>query len=72
MRLNEWNRFSRGVFHERLKTVSLKELRIMERLIEARMQDVERFYPWPALTESLAQDLKAIWNEQKFRSTNKT
>lgn len=65
------NKFARVNLIPNLKIFSLNELKLAERLIMTRLQGVDRFYPWPALTESFAQDLRAIWNEQKIRSSDK-
>lgn len=51
--------------------MSDKQLNVCERIICDKMDDCDRFYPWPALKESYAQDLKAIWNEQKRRKASK-
>lgn len=66
-----WIMFTREELHRKLSSMSPKNLRVAEKLVSNRMEDIDRFYPWPALKESYAQDLKAIWNEQKRRTSPK-
>lgn len=62
-----WASVGRDELRKRLPTMSEKNLEACERIICAKMDDCDRFYPWPALKESYSQDLQAIWDEQKRR-----
>jgi hypothetical protein len=46
---------------------SSAQLKRLEITINNRLANIQRFTPWPALEQSLAGDLEAIWNEQKRR-----
>ena len=62
-----WIRCPRVKFSVQLSKLSLKQLDKAESLVSKYIEDVDRFYPWPALKESFSQDLTAIWQEQKRR-----
>ena len=44
-----------------------KSLKKIESVLTDRMGNIAKFCPWPALEESLAQDIAMIWREQKIR-----
>lgn len=44
-----------------------RSLRELETILTIRMGNIAKFCPWPALEESLAQDIAMIWREQKIR-----
>lgn len=62
-----WLRCLRVKFSAQLPRMSLKQLDKAESLVSKYIEEVDRFYPWPALKESFSQDLTAIWQEQKRR-----
>ena len=63
------NRVLRAELMKALPTMSVKQLCSAEVDIQNRMLDCDRFYPWPALKESFAQDIAAIWTQHALRPT---
>lgn len=60
--------YCRDVLKSKLSTASDRTLREYENLVTVRMGNIAKFCPWPALEESLAQDIAMIWREQKLRT----
>lgn len=63
--------YSRANLQVNVSKLSDKVLREYEVSITTRMGNIHKFCPWPALEESLAQDIAAVWREQKLRALNK-
>ena len=63
---------SRSVLLNNISKMTDKGLVDYETIITTRMGNIHKFCPWPALEESFAQDIAAIWREQKARALNKS
>lgn len=50
---------------------SPRRLAAIENILMTKIEEIDRFYPWPALKESFSQDLEAVWAEQKRRGAQK-
>ena len=56
-----------GKLQAHLKKTSKLGLKMLETRVTDRIAGIKRFSPWPALEQSLAADLEAIWQEQAAR-----
>lgn len=63
---------SRSVLLNNISKMTDKGLQDYETILSTRMGNIHKFCPWPALEESFAQDIAAIWREQKTRALNKS
>lgn len=63
--------YTRANLQKHISKLSDRALVEYETIITTRMGNIHKFCPWPALEESLARDIAAIWREQKLRSLNK-
>ena len=62
---------SQAALLKNIKKMSDKGLQDYETILTTRMGNIHKFCPWPALEESFAQDIAAIWREQKARTLSK-
>lgn len=51
----------------RISKMSDARLKALEIRLIDWLADVRKFYPWPALEQSISKDIESIWQEQKRR-----
>lgn len=65
--MSENRLITRSFIVKNLSATSDRSLKKIETTLTDRMGNIAKFCSWPALEQSLAQDIAMIWREQKSR-----